>query len=214
MGSKATGKAAERRARLEEMRQAEQARERRSRIIMVAVVAVVVLATVGGGVWLWSSAEKEQQASEERKASPVKGAKTWDDLSQNHVEGAVDYPMGPAAGGDHNGTWATCDATVYDKEIPQENAVHSLEHGAVWVTYTDKAAKADVEKLKGTVSKTPYSLMSPHQDQKSPITLTAWGVQLGVEQATDARVEQFLEKYVQGEQTPEKGASCSGGITP
>lgn len=213
MGSNAKAKSAERRARIEKMRRAEQARERRNRIITTVAVTAVVAATLGGGWYLWSSAEDSQRAKEAAKAAPVEGVKTWSDLSQNHVQTEVDYPMSPAAGGDHNPVWASCDAKVYTKEIKEENAVHSLEHGAVWITYNDKASKGDVESLGDRVSKTPYTFLSPYKDQSSPITLTAWGVQLEVGEASDAKVKQFLDKYVQGEQTPEKGATCSGGVT-
>ncbi|MFV0138079.1 DUF3105 domain-containing protein [Streptomyces sp. HMX87] len=211
MGSNAKAKSAERRARIEQMRRAEQARERRNRILTITAVTSVVAATLGGGWYLWSSAEESQRAKEAAKAAPVKGVKTWENLSQNHVQTKVAYPMSPAAGGDHHPVWAACDAKVYTKEIKQENAVHSLEHGAVWITYNDKAAKTDIESLGDRVSKTPYTFLSPYKDQSSPITLTAWGVQLEVDKASDTRVDQFLDKYVQGEQTPEKGATCSGG---
>lgn len=43
--------------------------------------------------------------------------------------------------------------------------------------------------------------------------LSAWGKQLTVKSAADARVAQFFTKYVQGPQTPEPGAACSGGIS-
>ncbi|UNX53333.1 DUF3105 domain-containing protein [Georgenia sp. TF02-10] len=43
--------------------------------------------------------------------------------------------------------------------------------------------------------------------------LSAWGVQLSVDDAADPRIDAFLAKHVQGEQTPEPGASCSGGTT-
>lgn len=66
--------------------------------------------------------------------------------------------------------------------------------------------------LSERVSKTPYSLMSPVADQKDPLMLSAWGKQLTVKSATDARVAQFFTKYVQGAQTPEPGAACSGGV--
>lgn len=120
--------------------------------------------------------------------------------------------MNPPVGGDHNPVWMNCDADVYTEAIPKENAVHSLEHGAVWVTYNEKAKGADVEALAERVSKTPYSLMSPVADQKDPLVLSAWGKQVTVKSATDARVGQFFTKYVQGAQTPEPGAACSGGI--
>jgi Protein of unknown function (DUF3105) len=106
----------------------------------------------------------------------------------------------------------TCDGTVYTKAIANENAVHSLEHGAVRVTYDGKAAD-DVKTLSDKVSKTPYTLMSPAEDQSGPITLSAWGRRLTVGKASDPRVEQFLTQYVQGPQTPEPGAACTNGLT-
>ncbi|NEE53639.1 DUF3105 domain-containing protein, partial [Streptomyces sp. SID8455] len=73
----------------------------------------------------------------------------------------VDYPMTPPVGGDHNPSWLNCDGDVYEKAVPDVSAVHSLEHGAVWVTYSTKAADADVAELAERVRSTPFTLMSP-----------------------------------------------------
>ncbi len=211
MSSRAKSKAEARRARVAEMHRAEQSRKRRVQTISVVGSAVLVAAVIGGGWVVWSATENENgQGEEQGAAGAVTGEQTWSDLSQNHVETDVDYPMSPAAGGDHHQVWADCDATVYDAEIDEEQAVHSLEHGAVWVTYNDQASEKDIQTLSDRVSATPYSLMSPYQDQESPITLTAWGRQVGLDSASDPRVEKFLNTYVQGEQTPELGATCSG----
>lgn len=207
--------AASRKARIEEMRRVEKARERRSRVITITLSTVIVAGLVGWGAYALNSAnEKSEQAAAEAK-KPVQGEKTWkaDELGRNHVQGTVKYPMNPPVGGDHNQAWMTCDASVYSQAIPNENAVHSLEHGAVWVTYNDKAGDADVKALEDKVSNTPYSLMSPVEDQSGSITLSAWGRQLTVDKASDPRVDQFFTKYVQGPQTPEPGAACSGGLT-
>jgi hypothetical protein len=91
--------------------------------------------------------------------------------------------------------------------------VHSLEHGAVWVTYSSKASEADVKALAEKVKKTPYTLMSPVEDQKDPIMLSAWGHQRTVTGAKDPDVAKFFESYVQGKQTPEPGAACTNGIS-
>ncbi|WP_328440819.1 DUF3105 domain-containing protein [Streptomyces sp. NBC_00457] len=204
-----------RRARIEEMRRADQARERRNRIITITLSTVIVAGLVGWGGYALNKADEkdEQQAAAAKK--PVRGERTWakKELKQNHVEGTVDYPMDPPVGGDHHQAWMTCDGTVYTKPVPNENAVHSLEHGAVWVTYNDKAADADIKTLGDKVSRTPYTLMSPNDDQSGSIMLSAWGRQLSVDKASDPRVEQFFTKYVQGAQTPEPGAACSGGLT-
>jgi hypothetical protein len=215
--SKSSKKAtqAARRAKVEEMRRAEQARDRRNRILTWTISALVVGGLIGwGGYALNSANEKEEQQAAAAK-KPVRGEKAWDakKLGRDHVEGAVDYPMNPPVGGNHSQAWMTCDGTVYDKAIPNENAVHSLEHGAVWVTYKAGTPEADIKMLSDKVSRTPYTLMSPNEEQSGTIMLSAWSRQLTVDKASDPRVEQFFTKYVQGEQTPEPGAACSNGLT-
>ncbi|WP_406305423.1 DUF3105 domain-containing protein [Streptomyces sp. NBC_00885] len=204
----------DRKARIEQMRRAEQARERRSRIITIAVSGVVVAGLVGFGVYVLNKeSDKKDQELAQAKA-PVTGEKSWDakKLGRTHVTKTVTYPMKPPVGGDHNQVWMNCNGDVYKEPVPDMNAVHSLEHGAVWVTYNDKASAGDVSKLSEKVKKTPYTLMSPFKDQAGPIMLSAWGKQLTVDSASDPRVSQFFTKYVQGAQTPEPGAACTNGL--
>lgn len=220
MGNSKTGKkaavSAERKARIQELRRAEQARDRRNRVIAITAGVAVLAGLAGFGSYVLLDASEKKDKEEAVAQAPVKGEKTWDakKLGRNHVTKKVDYPMTPAAGGDHSQAWANCQGDVYDKPLGEENAVHSLEHGAVWITYNDKASAGDIKKLGQKVSTTPYTLMSPVKEQKGALTLTAWGRQLTVTKASDPRVEQFLGKYVQGEQTPEPGAACTGGVGP
>ncbi|MER6998308.1 DUF3105 domain-containing protein [Streptomyces sp. NPDC000410] len=211
MASKA--KTNDRRARIEQMRRAELARERRNRIITISISTVVVAGLVGFGAFVLNRESEKKEQAEVAAKSPVTGEKTWDakKLGRKHVPPAS-YPMKPPVGGDHHEAWMNCDGDVYDKAIPDMHAVHSLEHGAVWVTYNDKAPAADVKKLKDKVGKTSYTLMSPVKDQAGAIMLSAWGKQVTVDGADDPRVDQFFTKYVQGPQTPEKGAVCTGGM--
>jgi hypothetical protein len=221
MGSKSTSAA--RKARIEEMRRAEKARERRGRILTLGASVVVVAGLVIGGVVLMQHQSGKKNTASDAKSGGSSGdaghfvtgkdgVRTWTgNLSRNHVAGTVGYPMHPPVGGNHNPVWLNCNGDVYTKPVKDENAVHALEHGAVWVTYTDKATKADVNTLAAKVKQTPYSLMSPYADQSAPIELSAWGHQLSVTSANDPKVAQFFQTYVQGKQTPEPGASCTGG---
>ncbi|MDW6063033.1 DUF3105 domain-containing protein [Streptomyces sp. FXJ1.4098] len=209
---------------------------KRETAMWIALAAVMVILLGSGAFFLLrddsskddssKGAKPEAQAGETTQAGEtaqpeestsqgdsVTGEKTWPNLSRNHVTTSVSYPMTPPAGGDHDPAWQNCNGDVYNTQIRDENAVHALEHGAVWVTYNDKAARADVTALEAKVAKTPYTLMSPYKNQSSPITLTAWGHQLNVQNASDARVNAFLDKYVQGAQTPEPGAACTGGVS-
>ncbi|GAA2748546.1 DUF3105 domain-containing protein [Kitasatospora cinereorecta] len=222
--NKPNGKAAqaERRARIAELRAAEERREKRNRAVTIAVASVVVAAMIGGVTWITLGAKHKQdqkdasakaaaQAKKDAANVPIDGVQTFDNLSRNHVTTPVTYPQTPPVGGDHNPVWLGCMGNVYDQPVKNENAVHSLEHGAVWVTYNGKATPEDIKALSDKVKATPYSLMSPYPDEKGTITLSAWGTQLVVDKADDPRVEKFFTKYVQGPQTQEPGASCSTG---
>jgi hypothetical protein len=219
----------DRRTRIEQMRNADRARDRRNRALAIGLSALVVAGLVAFGSYALldrseAAAKGDAVAADEATASaaekkvlaaePIEGLKTWDakKLTRNHVTETVTYPMKPPVGGDHSPVWMNCDGEVYKKAIPDMNAVHSLEHGSVWVTYTDKASAADVAELAALVGKTPYSLMSPYKDQAGTIMLSAWGKQVTVDSADDPRVGRFFAKFVQGEQTPEPGAACTGGL--
>ncbi|RST19332.1 DUF3105 domain-containing protein [Streptomyces sp. WAC05374] len=205
---------ADRRARIEEMRRAEKARERRNRIITISVSTLVVAGLVGFGGYVLNKENKEQEQREAAAKAPITDEKSWDakKLGRNHVTTPVTYPMKPPVGGDHDQVWMNCDRDVYKKPIPERNAVHSLEHGAVWVTYNDKAPSGEVKKLEEKVKKTSYSFMSPVKEQAGAIMLSAWGKQVTVDRADDPRVDAFFTKYVQGPQTPEPGAACTNGL--
>ncbi|MFE0253343.1 DUF3105 domain-containing protein [Streptomyces sp. NPDC059010] len=221
MGSAKNKGSAARKARIEEMRRAEQSRERRNRILTIAASVVVVAGLVVGGVVLvQSQSDKSDKAKADSDKTTGKfvagkdGVNTWEGtLARTHVNTSVKYLMEPPVGGNHHQAWMNCNGDVYTKELANENAVHSLEHGAVWVTYTNKASKADVAALAEKVKKTPYTLMSPDEKQKAPIMLSAWGHQRTVTSASDPNVGKFFETYVQGKQTPEPGAACTGGLS-
>ncbi|WP_369168857.1 DUF3105 domain-containing protein [Streptomyces sp. R28] len=219
MGSAKNQSNASRKARIEEMRRAEQARERRNRILTIGASVVIVAGLVVGGVVLVRSQSDKSDAAADSSTTGKfvtgkDGVRTWEGkLGRTHVAKSVKYSSEPPVGGDHNQVWMNCNGDVYTKELKNEHAVHSLEHGAVWVTYTSKASKADVEALAAKVKKTPYTLMSPDDKQKDPIMLTAWGHQRTVTGASDPNVAKFFETYVQGKQTPEPGAACTGGLS-
>ncbi|MBJ7903408.1 DUF3105 domain-containing protein [Streptomyces sp. DSM 110735] len=233
MGSANNTAGAARKARIEEMRRADRARERRNRTLAVVASVMVVAGLVTGGVYVLhrqsdgsdTAAAKDASASGDAKnaknsagdsghfTTGKDGVRTWSGkLSRTHVTTKVTYPMHPPVGGNHNPVWLDCNGTVYDKPVHDENAVHALEHGAVWVTYTGAAKKADVGALAAKVKRTPYSLMSPYEKQDAPLILSAWGHQVAVKSAKDPEVNKFFATYVQGAQTPEPGASCTGGV--
>jgi len=124
---------------------------------------------------------------------------------ESHEPGPQTYKVNPPVGSTHNNAWQNCMGDVYDAPIANEHAVHSLEHGAVWITYR-------VEKLAEKVRGNEYMLMSPFENLDRPISLQAWGYQLKVDNADDSRIDEFIEA-LRVNASVEPGATCSGGIT-
>ena len=133
-------RAAERQRKLEEFRLRE-AKSRRNRLIAIwggSIAAIVVVGLLITSIVLTPQAAKYSAGGE---GATVEGVETFENTS-NHVEGVVDYPQTPPTGGEHNPAWLNCG--VYDQPVPNENAVHSLEHGAIWVTYDPSLSDADL----------------------------------------------------------------------
>jgi hypothetical protein len=133
-------------------------------------------------------------------------------LSQQHAPGPVDYPQQPPVGGEHYLEWQTCTGMVYTEPIASERAVHSLEHGAVWITYRPGLDEDQVRRLADTVMARDYLLLSPFPGQDAPVSLQAWGYQLKVDRADDPRIAVFIAA-ARVNAAPEPGAPCSGGST-
>jgi len=132
-------------------------------------------------------------------------------LSRSHNDNATYANTGlPPMGGEHANVWQNCG--IYDQPINSANAVHSLEHGAVWLTYSPDLSASDVDKLRGYVRGEPYVVMSPFTGQQSKVVLTAWGLQMEVNDVGDNSIAEFVNRYQQGSQTPEPGATCRDGI--
>ena len=210
----------------------------RRRAIIVGVVALVVM---GLGVATWAivartsqpstvAAEASDQpstvaaeASDEPSAgateaadAPIPGVKETPGLAQDHIEGLPEpspaAPGGtvlPPSGGPHSEVWQSCG--VYSSPVPTTQVVHSMEHGAVWITYRPDLPQSQVDTLVSQVRGHDYRLLSPMNDLDAPVVLTAWGLQLELNDVADPRLEQFLAKYTAGPQTPEPGAPCNGG---
>ena len=132
--------------------------------------------------------------------------------ARDHKGGPLTYVTNPPVGGAHNPVWQNCMGDIYDQPIANEHAVHSLEHGAVWVTYKQGLPADQVNELKSKVQGKDYMLMSPITNLDKNISLQAWGYQLKVDNASDKRIDDFI-KDLRLNASMEPGAACSGGNT-
>jgi hypothetical protein len=201
-------RAVERERKLEEFKKREARMKRNRRIAIWASVGagVAIIALIVTTVLLTPQRPSYTAGGE---GAEIEGVETFENASE-HVEGVVDYEQTPPAGGQHNPAWLNCG--IYEEPVPNENAVHSLEHGAIWVTYDAEAlSDEELETLKGKLPST-YVILSPFDGLPSPIVLSGWNSQLQVEEADDPRIAEFLEEYWQSQNVPEPGALCTGAI--
>lgn len=129
----------------------------------------------------------------------------------------VAYDHSPPFGGPHDAFWAACNGVVYPRAVRNENMVHSLEHGTVWIAYNPDRVTGDaVRALAGKVEGQPYTMLSPYPGLTSAVSLQSWGHQLAVDTVADPRIDQFIRALRQNPNThPEVGARCDelgGGL--
>ncbi len=140
----------------------------------------------------------------------MSAVETFDGLARNHVDSTVDYAQSPPVGGDHSGQWQNCG--VYDAPVANENAVHSMEHGAVWLAYNPGLTADQVETVRAFARNQTHVLVSPYSGlaESEALVANAWGTQLRLQSVDDPRLAEFVALYQQGPQAPELGVTCSG----
>ncbi len=176
-------------------------------IAIGVAIALFAVAVIGTAMYQVNESKK---TAVQRIAGIIDLHKTK--LSRNHVTTHVKYAQSPPVGGNHNPLWQSCMGNVYTAQIANEHAVHSLEHGAVWITYRPGLEPAEIAKLVSKVRGKTYLMLSPYPGLKSPISLQGWGYQLRVNSASDKRIASFIAD-LSNKGAPEPGADCSGGVS-
>jgi uncharacterized protein DUF3105 len=183
----------------------------------IALAGLVVLIAIGIIAWGAFAAVKGSRKWED-KVADIKGVVNYREQknpaidARDHKEGPLTYATNPPVGGAHNAQWQNCMGDVYAQPIANEHAVHSLEHGAIWVTYKQGLAADQVEALQKKVQGKDYMLMSPIAGLDKNISLQAWGYQLKLDDASDSRIDEFI-KDLRLNAAMEPGAACSSGNT-
>lgn len=169
---------------------------------------VIALAGIGVAIVACVAVAVPMLLVEDPAPADLSSVRAYDDLPVEHTDNDVDYPQSPPVGGRHDPAWLDCG--VYDEPVREENAVHDLEHGTVWVSYRPDLDAGEVATL---VERLPQNgLLAPYPGLSAPVVVTVWGRQLELEGADDPRLELFIQRYGGGETAPEPFSSCAGGV--
>ena len=143
----------------------------------------------------------------------ISGLVIFPDPGRSHIDGDIPYAQDAPPGGAHNPTWLNCG--IYDEPVREENVVHSMEHGAVWLAYQPDLPTTQVDILRTLVQNEQSRLrermiiLAPKPELEDSIVATAWRAQLRLDNASDERLVQFVRRFQRGPYTPEPGADCT-----
>jgi len=179
--------------------------------MVAGVVVTVALAACGGGDdepaaggQTAPTTQSTPPASTTTTAPAIDGVQTYA-VDAGHSEAPLMYPQVPPVGGIHNPIWQQC--AFYDAPVPNEKAVHSLEHGAIWITYRPDLPQAEIDSLAALARSRKLVLASRWDNGlPSPVVATGWGRQLLLQSTADPRLMEFVRVYAN--QGPEPNAPC------
>ncbi len=120
------------------------------------------------------------------------------DQGQIHIAFGQPHPAynsNPPTSGWHTGDqvlpWGT-----RRTEVPDEVAVHNLEHGGIWISYKDPSDTALAGKLEAIASRYRSKvLVTPRPKNDSPIAVAAWDRLLKLNAYDEKRIVEFIDTY-------------------
>lgn len=180
-------------------------RNRRQWMITKIAAALIALLIVAGVAYLIVDKSNNNDSIPDGVTSYTYAAGSHDDNFNAWTEV-------PPVGGTHNNTWQQCQ--YYSAPINPGMGVHSMEHGAVWITYSPDLPQDQIDKIKELADGQDYVLASPYAGLPTPVVLSAWNHQLQLQSINDNRVDQFIKVFKHSQKyTPEYRATCESGST-
>ncbi len=140
---------------------------------------------------------------------PPKGIEVYPATTNHTVKGPIEYDREPPTNGNHDPLWQNCG--FYPEPIEDRHAVHSLDHGVVWITYRPDLPEQQIDSLR-PYGKENYVILSPYPGQDAPVTATSWRVQLELNGADDPRLRRFVNQFRISELAPLSGNRCTLGV--
>ncbi|OHA16681.1 MAG: hypothetical protein A3G52_03025 [Candidatus Taylorbacteria bacterium RIFCSPLOWO2_12_FULL_43_20] len=174
-------------AREEESKRVRMAKAKKS--LLRYALWLIIVAIIGYGIFLLA-----QTAVPEGEDFSV----AYDIQGRDHIadgEKRSVYNSNPPSSGPHYGS--TVRGGFYDEPLPDEQVIHNLEHGDIWIAYHPHISDKAKEKLKSFAGR--YVVVSPRLENEGDISLVAWGrvdtFDINNEIVDEGRIRDFIRRY-------------------
>ena len=191
---------------------------------------VPTILIVGAGVWFLTKnpsilGDKADTGKPVAVSSPVEGTVDFDIVGREQIASGTSgsgYNSSPPSSGPH---WPNpAKNGVYDDPLPDEQVIHNMEHGHVWLAYRPNksgspseegspeanlkpgVSEEEISKLKELVNDDDWKvIMTPRAKNETKIALVAWGRVLKMDEVDYNKIEDFIRTYRNRgpEKTPE-----------
>ena len=189
----------DRKEQTKKLRETRESSEKLKGNITKIAIVIVVLAVIGAFVFVFTRPAPERKRVGE--AIPEQGREHLTQGSTQHPP----YNSNPPTSGPHWPQQAEC--KIYTQEVPDEAAIHSLEHGAIWISYKDKNDKKLLAELTSLVKKNSSKiLLSPRSKNDLAIAIASWGRLLKLEEFDEQQTNDFIKANINN--SPEPFAAC------
>ncbi len=180
--------------------------QRQWRITKLALGAIALAVVLALG---FAGFRQFQQWQVTRDVESYFGANDF--VGNHNDQEPILYEQVPPTGGVHRNAWQNCG--FYDTFIANENGVHSMEHGSVWITYDPSLSQDQIDTLADKAEQ-EYVLVSPYPGLDAPVVASVWGKQLELDGADDPRLDPFIREYRKNPgNAPEPQGICYGGTS-
>lgn len=153
--------------------------------MMKWTIGLLVIAFLGYGLYWFISKTTTPRPGE---SFAIQG-KEHIPVGSEHPE----YNSNPPTSGSHYAQ--PTDWGVYQDELKDENVIHSLEHGGIWISYQPSIDEETKEKLEAIGKKYSGSVVvSPRNANDAPIALASWGQLEKLTTFDETRIVEFIKR--------------------
>lgn len=194
----------ERKQKIKEMRRGQA--EKRAKLFKVlkigGVVAVIVAAVTAYYFFNQKTPEEAAFEQEVEEVSLEERVEDFEIEGRGHVAPGtkVVYQTNPPTSGDHYASPANWG--VYESALTDEAVVHSLEHGGIWISYTDISdeERSVLEEIWEENSQSV--IVSPRVANEARVVVASWGKMMVLEEVDRAVIQKYINRYKNN--SPEK----------